>query len=279
MEIEINYGTRMKNILLLFSVLIASPSMGQRGIRVINETNHLYTVDYIQTRQELINSLPKEGGKFGTSIKGIYSSFNTDKKEIALTLDACGGGYNKELIDILRKEKIPASLFVSGLWIVKNKERMKELSIDSLFEIENHGLLHRVTSVNGRTAYKLPSTRNMEQLIDEMELNAMFIKEHTGKRPQFFRSASAYVDEGAIRVAEALNMKIVNFSIISGDGVPGAEASVLRNNIVRHIQPGAVIVMHFNHPEWNEAEAMRQLIPLLRAKGYRFVKLSSQKIK
>jgi peptidoglycan/xylan/chitin deacetylase (PgdA/CDA1 family) len=31
--------------------------------------------------------------------------------------------------------------------------------------------------------------------------------------------------------------------------------------------------MHFNHPRWNEKEALTAIVPILREKGYSFVKL------
>ena len=113
---------------------------------------------------------------------------------LALTFDACGGrndGYNKDLIDYLRAEKIPATLFVTGVWIDKYPEVFAELAADPLFEIENHGLLHRLCSTEGRSMYGVRGTRNLDGVIDEMELGARKIGSLTGRRPVFFRSATA----------------------------------------------------------------------------------------
>ena len=53
------------------------------------------------------NVKPKE---WGEELKGVVSHIDNDNKEIALTLDACGGDkgskYDKELIDFLDKENI-----------------------------------------------------------------------------------------------------------------------------------------------------------------------------
>ena len=58
-------------------------------------------------------------GKFGEFVKGVKEDVVTNQKVLALTLDACGGpngnGFDKDLIDYLRKEKIPATLFINGL--------------------------------------------------------------------------------------------------------------------------------------------------------------------
>lgn len=60
-------------------------------------------------------------GHWGEFVTGVDEIIITQKKIIAFTFDACGGkngnGYNKELIDYLHHEKIPATLFISGKWI------------------------------------------------------------------------------------------------------------------------------------------------------------------
>ena len=50
-------------------------------------------------------------------------------------------------------------------------------------------------------------------------------------------------------------------------------ASVLFE-LLKNIKPGAIVIMHFNHPEWNTYEAMQKIVPKLRQTGYRFVRLS-----
>lgn len=40
---------------------------------------------------------------------------------IALTLDACGGGFDAELIQFLIQQRIPATLFVTKKWLDKTR--------------------------------------------------------------------------------------------------------------------------------------------------------------
>lgn len=70
--------------------------------------------------------------QWGENVSGVATKFNTQKKEIALTFDACGGspfsrGYDKELIDFLILHKIPATLFLNAGWIEANHDTFKEL--------------------------------------------------------------------------------------------------------------------------------------------------------
>src|SRR5690625_310875 len=102
---------------------------------------------------EHFNRQPKE---WGEHVSGVKTRIKTDEKEIALTFDACGGdhgnGYDEELIEFLKKEQIPATLFVNERWIIANEEIFLELATHPLFRIENHGTSHSPLSVNGGEA-------------------------------------------------------------------------------------------------------------------------------
>lgn len=51
---------------------------------------------------------------------------DTDDKVVALTMDACGSrtgmGVDMELVNSLRREKVPATLFINARWIGPNRE-------------------------------------------------------------------------------------------------------------------------------------------------------------
>ena len=271
-------------VIVLAGFLAASPAFARPKGRAnpASALKSMYTPDYLAFKNRILaqfrNPTP---GKFGEFIKGVKSDLDTKQKVIALTFDACGGrhsGYNARLIDYLRREKIPATLFVTGIWIDRNMEIFKELAKDPLFEIENHGLLHRTCSITGETKYGVIPTRNMGDVIDEMELNARKIEGLTGRRPVFFRSATAYTDEASVRVAQHLSMEVVSYDILSGDAML-SPARVMARNIIKGARHGAVVIMHFNHPEWREVEALKAAVPVLRAKGYAFGKMEDFSLK
>jgi peptidoglycan/xylan/chitin deacetylase (PgdA/CDA1 family) len=216
-------------------------------------------------------------GKFGEFVKGVDEDIKTNKNILALTFDACGGptgdGYDEELINFLKVNKIPATLFVTGLWIDANKEKFLALSRDTLFEIENHGLLHRPCSVDGESLYGIHGTSNVSQAIDEVELNARKIQFYTGRKPVFYRSATAATDEECAHIAYVLKEQIVSYDILSGDAVKGMSAQSIKANLTKNPTRGAIIIMHMNHPERNGYEALKLAIPGLRKKGFTFVKL------
>jgi peptidoglycan/xylan/chitin deacetylase (PgdA/CDA1 family) len=235
---------------------------------------------YLKLKEKVISDfIHAQPGHWGIFVKGVDEDLCTEVKYIAFTFDACGGaggnGYDKELTDFLHKEKIPATLFVTGKWIDANFTNFLNLNSDTLFEIENHGLNHKPCSIDGESEYGIQGTSNVADAFDEIEANALKIEAITRYKPRFYRSATAFIDEACARMAGQLGIIVVSFQVLSGDAIPLTSDSVIEENVVKNIRPGAIVIMHFNHPEWNTCEAMLKIVPKLRQEGYNFVKLNT----
>jgi len=238
---------------------------------------------YTSLRNNIITEFKgRSSGNWGEFVKGVARTIYVKNKSIAFTFDACGGkngnGYDKELIEYLRQEKIPATLFVSGKWIDSQFQVFLELSRDTLFEIDNHGLNHKPCSIDGESAYGIKGTTGIGEAFDEIEANARKIEAITGHKPHYYRSATAFTDEACVSMASELGVRVVSYQVLSGDAVPFIPDTIIVNNVIKKTKPGAIIIMHFNHPEWNTKEAMEKIVPELRKKGYSFVRLNDSRL-
>ena len=214
---------------------------------------------------------------WGDRLAGIITHFEPGGKVIALTFDACGsgkkdGGYDAELIAYLKREKVPATLFISGLWADKHPEIVKALAADPLFNIENHGLHHRPCSVNGRSAYHIRGTKDPGEVVDEVELNTRKLVELTGVKPHLFRSATAMYDNVALKIVEELGYTAVGYNLL-GDAGATYTASQVKAALLR-ANPGDIVLFHMNHPEGETCEGIKEAIPALKKQGFSFEVLS-----
>jgi peptidoglycan/xylan/chitin deacetylase (PgdA/CDA1 family) len=224
--------------------------------------------------------LASEPSQWGENVTGVTARFASDKKEIALTLDACGGSakssqYDAELIDYLIRNKIPATLFINARWIDTNPEIFQKIASNPLFEIGNHGTAHRPLSVNGKSVYNIQGTRSPEEVQREIEGNSRKIEQLTGKRPLFFRSGTAYYDEEAVRIARAHGVEIAGFAIVADAGATLDAAEVARR--IKNVQSGDIVIAHMNHPESGTREGIIEAVDALRGAGFTFVRLSDVK--
>lgn len=238
--------------------------------------------EYERVRKGIIGEFDgRKPFEWGDAVAGVKSALDTDELVIALTLDACGGpkgsGYDTELIRFLEREGIPATLFVNARWIDANSETFLRLARNPLFTIANHGFRHRPASVNGRGIYGINGTKSVGELTDEIWLNTEKIRLLTGTRTEYYRSGTAYYDEVAVQVAERLGHKVIGFNVI-GDGGATFTKNQVRTALITS-KPGSIVILHMNHPGKGIAEGFEAAVPILRSRGFRFVKLSDYPLK
>lgn len=228
-----------------------------------------------EIRQVISTYQNKKPVHWGENVPGVKQRLATNEKVVALTFDACGGSkgndVDEELIHYLKREQIPATLFINGRWMDKHPKRFRELAADPLFEIANHGTHHRPLSVNGRSVYGIRGTANLEEALDEMLKNERKMMAVTGKRPEFFRSGTAYYDDVAVEAAEKLGVQAVNYDIL-GDAGGTYNQSQVKQALLQS-RPGSIVLLHMNRPANGTAAGVKEALPLLQKQGYRFVKL------
>ena len=219
-----------------------------------------------------------KAAEWGERSTGVAVGIETASREAALTFDACGGpkgsAVDFELLDYLKREKIPATLFLSGRWIAKNMETARALAADPLFEIENHGANHRPLSISGKGAYGISGTASVVEAATEVEENAELLERITGRRPLFFRSGTNHYDEIAVAVAAELGHRTVGYTV-NGDGGASFSGKKIAERL-SSLRGGEIVLFHMNRPEGWTAEGLKEAIPLLRKQGFRFVRLSDR---
>ncbi|MCL4430994.1 MAG: polysaccharide deacetylase family protein [Epsilonproteobacteria bacterium] len=218
--------------------------------------------------------------QWGENVTGVTTKFHSNKKEIALTFDACGGSerssqYDEALIDFLTANHIPATLFINARWIDRNLETFIKLSRNPLFEIANHGTAHKPLSVEGKSVYGIQGTASADEVIAEIQGNNLKIEKLTGKRPLFFRAGTAFYDEQSVAIAHTLGMEIGGFSVLGDAGATFSAPKVTQQ--LMSAKSGDIVLFHMNHPEGGTREGIIQGVEALLKEGYTFVRLNDVK--
>lgn len=230
------------------------------------------------TKSINLNQFNRTPVQWGENVTGVKTTFLTDKREMALTFDACGGaygsGYDEELISFLKEENIPATLFINERWIHTNEELFLQLADNPLFQIENHGTAHAPLSVNGGEAWGIEATDSVQVAHDEIMTNHKTVQTLTGINMTLFRSGTAYYDEVAVELAEALGYTVVNFDILGDAGATYSAAQV--KQALLQAESGSIALLHMNQPTSGTSEGVQQAIPLLREQGFEFVLLKDK---
>lgn len=219
--------------------------------------------------------------QWGERVPGVRTRLDSKDKVIVLTFDACGGakgmGVDSGLVAFLIREQIPATLFVNGRWIDANPELFRQLAANPLFEIANHGIRHKPATVNGRSVYGINGTRNIAEVVEEIELNARKIEAISGVRPKLYRSGTAYYDEVAVQISQDLGHEVAGYSLL-GDAGATWNAGQVKAALLKAVS-GDIALLHMNHPEAGTGAGVMAAVPELQRRGFRFVRMSDYPLK
>jgi peptidoglycan/xylan/chitin deacetylase (PgdA/CDA1 family) len=201
-----------------------------------------------------------------------------DTKEVALTLDACSGRFDDELITFLIQHRIPATLFVTERWIQANAEGVAIIKAHlDQFDVEDHGANHIPAVIGvGRKVYGIPGEPDMIHLRQEVQEGARAIELAFGVHPRWYRGATAEYDVEAEREIERMGYGIAGFSVNADQGAtlpkPVIEARL------HHVRDGDIIIAHMNKPASDSAEALSDALPGMLRQGIQFVTLRGRAV-
>ncbi len=187
-----------------------------------------------------------------------------DSRKIAITFDACPttlpDEYDEKVIEVLLREKTPATLFLSGRWVEKNLETVKFLAAQPQFEIANHAFWH---------PHLLE--KDDDRILRELKRTQAIIKKTTGRTPRYFRPPYGEVDERVAAIAQKAGLVTIQYDIASGDPDPGLSARRIMRGIAQEAKAGSIIVFHMNRKGVHTAEVLPGIIDDLRKKGFTLV--------
>jgi enterochelin esterase-like enzyme/peptidoglycan/xylan/chitin deacetylase (PgdA/CDA1 family) len=177
--------------------------------------------------------------------------------------------YDRRIVDELVATRTPATIFLTGLWARTYPGVVRRLARSPLFELENHSYDHAAWE---SPCYGLPTVAGDVAKRREVLDTARIVRQLTGRAPQLFRFPGGCHDVADGRLVRALGERAVDWDVVSGDAYLRSAAAVERS-VLDQVRDGSIVVMHLvgapNAPA--TADALRALIPQLRARGFELV--------
>ncbi|MFD3551703.1 polysaccharide deacetylase family protein [Streptomyces goshikiensis] len=238
------------------------------------------------------SALPRAGapGKAPTLAPGpggltpvFERSRQKTEKTVALTFDAdmtsdqgpraADGEHfdNPQLIATLRALKVPSTVFMTGRWAEEYPDQAKSIGTDPNFEIANHSYSHHAFK---SPCYGLPTLDGAAARADVDRAFDAFRKAGAVNTVPYFRFPGGCYDDQALRALSTAKVTAVQWDVVSGDAFAKDPAAVAEQ-VLAGVKPGSVVVMHCTRSAAPVTEeAIRTIVPELRKRGYRFVKVS-----
>ncbi|KUO20755.1 polysaccharide deacetylase family protein [Streptomyces dysideae] len=207
----------------------------------------------------------------------------TRGKTVALTFDAdmtAGQGPraargerfdNPGLIAALRALKVPATVFMTGRWAEEYPVQARVIGRDPLFEVGNHSYSHYAFTDD---CYGLPTVDESRMRADVEQAYTAFRKAGVPDAMPYFRFPGGCHDRRALKTLTPAGVTAVQWDVVSGDAF-ATDADAVARQVLEGVRPGSVVVMHCTRSAAPTTErAVRTIVPELRKRGYRFVKVS-----
>jgi polysaccharide deacetylase family sporulation protein PdaB len=194
-------------------------------------------------------------------LKPVYA-VKIDKKVVALTFDISWGNNTPlPVIDILKKNDIKSTFFLSGPWVKQYPEVPKRIKQDG-HEVASHGYRH----IN-------LSNLSKNEIKDEIMKANNNIKEVTGSDANLIRTPNGDYNDQVIEAAHECKYEVIQWSVDSLDWMnPGVNSIIER--VTNKVHPGAIILMHASDTCKQTTEALPVIINNLKSQGYEFVTVS-----
>lgn len=198
----------------------------------------------------------------------VVTQLPTQEKVVALTFDACEQGkpvaFDRAVLDYLLEERIPFTVFVTGRFVQSNLEDVRQLARLDFVDIENHSFNHP------NHMERLPLAKVRDQVVHAHAT----IEAATHRKPQFFRFPAGNYNAADLELVESLGYKVVHWSWATGDPSPLESRNALIRRAEKLTEPGNILIFHINGRGVHTAEALPTIVNDLRARGFRFAKLS-----
>ncbi|MFI1678393.1 polysaccharide deacetylase family protein [Streptomyces sp. NPDC020607] len=180
---------------------------------------------------------------------------------------------NPALVATLRRLKVPATFFMTGRWAEEYPAQAKDIGRDPLFEVANHSYSHH--AFTGR-CYGLPTVPAARMRADMERAFTAFRAAGVEHPVPYFRFPGGCYDQRALRALAPGGVTAVQWDVVSGDAF-ATDPSAVARQVLDGVRPGSVVVMHCTRSAAPATErALRTVIPKLRERGYRFVRVSEQ---
>jgi len=177
--------------------------------------------------------------------------------------------WTPKILDILEREKVPATFFIVGINAEQNIPILQREYRDG-FELGNHTFTHHNIA-----------DMSLQRAALEMKLTRLLIESITGHSTVLFRAPynadsepQTYEELAPIERSRSENYLTVNESIDPNDWAPGATADSIFERVVRQIQDGnaSIILLHDAGGDTRKAtvEALPKIIDYFKKQGYIF---------
>lgn len=210
-------------------------------------------------------------GKYESILKeyGAYYVDPSGTKDIYLTFDnGYEQGYTDDILNILKKESVPATFFVTGHYVNSEPTLVKKMVNDGHI-VGNHSYHH--------PDFTVVSKNTIQKELEMLEQAVASVSDQ--KELKYLRPPRGVFNEQTLKWSNELGYIHVFWSLAFADWNTDKQIGwkYAYDQIMDQVHPGAIILLHTVSSD--NAEALERVIKDLKKKGYQFKSLDDLVLK
>ncbi|MEU6486641.1 polysaccharide deacetylase family protein [Streptomyces sp. NPDC046887] len=176
---------------------------------------------------------------------------------IALTFDAGPGKDTPHLLDVLKREKVPATFFLLGRKHVDRYPDVVRRIADEGHEVANHTWTHRILT-----------DLEPDEIREELARTQDAVARITGRKPTLMRPPQGRTDDAVASVSRELGLAQVLWSVTAKD-YETTDSDLITQRTVDGAERDGIILLHDIYD--GTVPAVPGIIKELKARGFTFV--------
>ena len=178
---------------------------------------------------------------------------------------------NRALIDELIAGHVPATFFLSGLWMQRYQAEVHRLAGVPWFELGSHSYAHVGFAPH---CFHLGLLRP-SSMAGDIQRSEQVLHRLDPRATRLFRFPGGCYDRDALRAASEEQVQVIQYDVASGDAFGSSLDAIVRHT-VEAARNGSIVVLHVTGGNTAPltAEVLPRVVVGLRSRGFRFVTVS-----
>jgi len=224
-----------------YSVVRSPPSVGWSALLLAGYTTLLLSGVLVLRLRVFVDALVR--GPRGA--RGVALTFD----------DGPHPRWTPRILDILARRGVRATFFVVGRKVDDHPEVLRAI-VDAGHAVGLHSYAHD----------RLFSLRGERRVREDLQRGVASLERVLGSRPVLFRPPIGHTNPTIARVADAMGLVVIGWTLGGRDGLAAARPEDVANRVRRDLRDGSIVLLH-DAPERGDREpaAVRALPAILDA--------------
>jgi hypothetical protein len=207
----------------------------------------------------IVTNGPRKGNKVALT----FDADMTDFMQRQLATGKVASYANLKIVDLLEKQQIPTTFFLTGQWVEQYPDLTRRLAANPRFELANHSYEHMGFVPNCYTLPQLPPQLMTSDVAHTFDV----IAPYGGRQTRYFRFPGGCYDQAALQALAPLGVTVIQWDVVSGDPFATASAPIVKA-VLSQVKAGSIVVLHITegNAQYTD-EALPEILAGLKTKG------------